>query len=264
MIDSHCHLFFDSIKNNINDVINRSIESKITAILSINTKFDEFHLHYNLIKNYQSVFISVGQHPDNVGQKNIISKNDILNICNKYEKVIGIGETGLDFYHSYDYKKEQYISFENQIEASLESKLPLIIHQRNSEDEIIEVLNSYQKQKTLKIVFHCFTGSSKLLNFCLDNNYFISLSGIITFKNANNLREIIKSLPLNNLRLETDSPFLSPSPLRGKSNEPANIKYIAEYLSLFYKIPLNEFIKITDNNFYNLFSKAIRYNKISI
>jgi len=119
------------------------------------------------------------------------------------------------------------------------------------------------KIKPLKIVFHCFTGSKKLRNFCLDNGFFISLSGIVTFKNAHNLREVINIVPTKYILIETDSPFLSPAPNRGKINEPSYIKFIAKYLSDLYKISLDEFIEITDNNFYKLFSKAIRYNEIS-
>ena len=264
MIDSHCHLFFDSIKNNIKDIIERSIDNNINAILSINTKIEDFEDHYELLKKYKSVFISVGQHPENVSNNNIANKEQIISICNNYNKVIGIGETGLDFYHSFNNKNEQYQVFENHIESSYDANLPIIIHQRNSENEIIDVLNHYQKRKPLKAVFHCFTGSSKLRNFCLDNEFYISLSGIITFKNAENLRNIINEVPLDWILIETDSPFLTPVPFRGKINEPSYIKYIAEYLADFFNISLDEFIEVTDNNFYKLFSKAIRYNAITL
>ena len=262
MIDSHCHLNFDSIKNNLSNIINNSKNNSITSILSINTDPDEFKDHYNLIKNYKSIFISYGLHPENVSLTKSITK-DLITANTNLEKVIGIGETGLDFYRSTEFKKEQYYCFEKHIEASIETKLPLIIHQRNSENEIIDILQNYQKNSELKIVFHCFTGSNKLKNFCLDNDYFISLSGIVTFKNAYELREVIKDIPLSSLLIETDSPFLSPTPFRGKPNEPAFVKYIAEYLSEFYKISISSIVKKTDDNFYKLFSKAIRYNEIS-
>ena len=113
-------------------------------------------------------------------------------------------------------------------------------------------------------MFHCFTGSSKLRNFCLENGFYLSLSGIITFKNAEELRSVIKNVPLSSVLIETDSPFLTPTPHRGKINEPSFVKHVAEYLSIFFKVPFEEFISITDNNFYKLFSKAIRYNEISI
>ncbi|PPR44603.1 MAG: putative metal-dependent hydrolase YcfH [Alphaproteobacteria bacterium MarineAlpha5_Bin8] len=263
MIDSHCHLFFDNLSNKIDEIIKNAISSQITAILTINTNPDHFTKHYNLIDKYKSIFISYGLHPDEVNDLNLLSSNEIDSFCN-LDKVIGIGETGLDFFHSIENKTLQIKSFENHIESSYKNDLPLIIHQRNSEKEIIDILKFYIKSKPLKIVFHCFTGSKILMNFCIDNNFYMSLSGIVTFKNADDLRNIIKNIPIELLLIETDSPFLSPVPKRGKQNEPSNVKYIAEYLSNFYDIPIQEFILNTDNNFYKLFSKAIRYNGISL
>ena len=258
MIDSHCHLFFDKLKNNLPIIVNRAKEKNITSILSINTKLEEFNDHLNLIKNYNSIFISCGVHPENINKNNIPKVEDIVSFCAK-KKVIGIGETGLDLYHSKDNIKSQYKSFENHIEATLSTNLPLIIHQRNSENEIIEVLNNY-KNDSLPLVMHCFTGSKKLRNFCIDSNYYISLSGIVTFKNAKDLREVIKTIPLTSILIETDSPFLSPMPYRGKTNEPSYVYFIGKYLANFFNVQIEEFEKTTDNNFYNLFSKAIPYS----
>jgi len=258
VIDSHCHLDFPYLKNNFNEIIQNIIQNNITSVLTINTDPKKFKDHLELISNYKSIFISYGLHPTNIDQNTIFSLNDIILNC-KYDKVIGIGETGLDFFHSIDHKLKQYEIFEAHIQASIDTKLPLIIHQRNSEIEIIDVIKNF-KNKNLSIVFHCFTGSKKLLDFCIENNYYISLSGIITFKNAKNLREIIKNISIDNILLETDSPFLSPVPMRGKTNEPAFVKYTAKYLSNFFNIPFDQLIKKTDNNFYKLFSKAKRYN----
>ena len=262
MIDSHCHLNFYSLKNNFNELILNSKNNNLTSILTINTDPKEFYDHLNLIKKYKSIYISYGLHPENVSNHTVFTKADILLNC-KNNKVIAIGETGLDFYHSNEYKSEQYQSFENHIECSYETNLPLIIHQRNSEKEIIDVLNNYQKSKPLTVLFHCFTGSAKLRSFCLDNEFYISISGIITFKNANDLREVISDFPLQQMLIETDSPFLAPEPFRGKINEPSYVKYISEFLSDFFNISQKKFNEITDNNFYKLFSKAIRYNEIS-
>ena len=261
MIDSHCHLNFESIKNNFLTIIDNAKKNNITSILTINTDPDQFDDHYNLIKDYKSIYMSYGLHPEHVTKTNIISKNLISQYL-KIDKVIGIGETGLDFYHSIEYKKEQLRVFEEHIEASIESNLPLIIHQRSSENEVMEVLDSYQKKNNLKVVFHCFTGSSKLKEFCLDRDYFLSLSGIITFKNADKLRDTIKDVPISSILIETDSPFLSPVPFRGKLNEPSHVRFTAEYLSDFLQMSLSKIVKNTDDNFYNLFSKAIKYNEI--
>ena len=262
MIDSHCHLNFDNLSKDFSSIIKRAKQNNITAILSINTDPHDFESHYKLVQKHQSLFISYGLHPANVNSINIPSVNSLINYC-EYDKVIGIGETGLDFYHSTEHKSDQYQSFENHIDCSYENNLPLIIHQRHSEPETIDVLNNYQKSKPLKVVFHCFTGSAELRSFCLDNEFYISISGIITFKNANDLRKVIKDFPFQQILIETDSPFLAPVPFRGKMNEPSYVKYICEYLSDFYNISQKKFNGITDNNFYKLFSKAIRYNEIS-
>ncbi len=258
MIDSHCHLNFETLSKDLQNVIKRCDQNNVTKILSINTKPDEFKNHLDLIKNYKNIFISYGIHPQEVNNKTFFSFNHI----EKYiynSKLIALGETGLDFYYSNQNKKKQLEIFENHIQASKLFNLPIIIHQRNSEEEIIKVLNKYNDDN-LKIVFHCFTGSKKLLDFCKSNKYYISLSGIITFKNADNLRKIISNASLEHLLIETDSPFLAPVPMRGKNNEPSYIKYTGEYLANFYSMSKEDFFQLTDNNFYKLFSRAKKDN----
>ena len=258
MIDSHCHLNFKKLSENFENIINNSKKNNISSILSINTNPEDFQDHLNLIKNYNSIYLSYGLHPRDVQSMNQIELQNFDQYCNN-EKVIGIGETGIDLYHNDQFLKEQIQVFETHIEASIKHSLPIIIHQRNSEKEIVDILKNY-KSNNLKLIFHCFTGSKQLLNFCLENNYYISISGIITFKNASNLREIIKDAPLDSILIETDSPFLAPEPMRGKVNEPSFVKYTAEYLAKFFKLSFEEFEKITDNNFFNLFTKAKRDN----
>ena len=258
MIDSHCHLNFKKLSENFESIINNSKKNNISSILSINTKPEDFQDHLNLIKNYDSIYLSYGLHPSDVQSMNQIELQNFDQYCNN-EKVIGIGETGIDLHHNDQFLKEQTQVFETHIEASIKHSLPLIIHQRNSEKEIVDILKNY-KSNNLKLIFHCFTGSNQLLNFCLENNYYISISGIITFKNASNLRDIIKEAPLDSILIETDSPFLAPEPMRGKVNEPSYVKYTAEYLAKFFKLSFEEFEKITDNNFFNLFTKAKRDN----
>jgi TatD DNase family protein len=254
VIDSHCHLNFPSIRADIKNVLKRSHVNGVTKLLTINTNPNEFDYHYNLIKDFDNVYIAYGIHPEEVRNSSHLSFEDIEDKI-KNSRVIGLGETGLDFFHSIEFKKKQYEIFESHIEASKVFDLPIIIHQRNSEKEIIEVLKKYKNEK-LKIVFHCFTGSKDLLEFCNENKYYISLSGIVTFKNANLLRETIKNASLDYLLVETDSPFLAPTPMRGKDNEPSFVKFTADYLANFYSIEQEEFYKLTDNNFYKLFSRA--------
>ena len=260
MIDSHCHLDFESIAENLDDIIINSKKNKLTSILSINTHPDKFNNHIKLISKYDGIYISYGLHPCNV---NSMDQGSILDF-DKYSSnpiVIGIGETGKDLYHTKNFLKEQIFIFEKHIEASLKHDLPLIIHQRNSEKEIIDILKNYLNLN-IKVVFHCFTGSPNLVKFCLDNDFYISLSGIVTFNNADELRKSIKNFPLRLILIETDSPFLAPVPMRGKTNEPSYVKYIAEYLADYFDLELNQFIQIIDNNFFNLFNKSKRDNQL--
>ena len=260
MIDSHCHLDFDKIAHNLDNIITNAKKNNITSILSINTDPLNFKKHLDLIDKYKGVYLSYGLHPCNVNSIKQLETLD-FDYASLNEKVVGIGETGIDLFYSKDLLKEQIRSFEYHIEASIRLNLPLIIHQRNSEQEIINILNNYLNNK-LKIVFHCFTGSNVLRDFCIKNNFYISLSGIVTFKNASSLRNIIKDYPLEFILIETDSPFLAPTPMRGKLNEPSYVKYTADYLSKFYEISLDKFIKITDNNFFKLFNKTKRDNQL--
>ncbi len=260
MIDSHCHLNFNKIANNIDQIILNSKKNNISSILSINTNPINFLDHYNLVKKYSGIYLSYGMHPCEVQSNEQKSILEFDKYC-KDPRVVAIGETGIDLFHSQNKLNEQTDIFQYHIDAAIKYNLPLIIHQRNSEKEIINILNKYLNFD-LKIVFHCFSGSQRLLDFCLKNNFYISLSGIVTFKNADNLRNIIKDFPLSRILIETDSPFLAPVPMRGKSNEPSYIKYTAEYLSKFYNLDFNEFEKITDNNFFKLFNKTKRDNQL--
>ena len=254
MIDSHCHLNFPSICDDFDNILKRCKDNDITKLLTINTNPKDFKKHLSLIKDQDNIFIAYGIHPQEVNDESELDFKDIENnITNS--KLVAIGETGLDYYHSMDYKNKQIQIFESHIEASKKFDLPIIIHQRNSEDDIIKILKKYKNDK-LQIVFHCFTGSKILLDFCIENNYYISLSGIVTFKNANTLREIIINASMDHLLIETDSPYLAPMPMRGKDNEPSFIRYTAEYLANFYSMRLYDFIKLTDNNFYKLFSRV--------
>jgi len=258
VIDSHCHLNFESLSKDISNIVKRCYENDVTHLLSINTRPKDFKSHLDLIKDYKNIYISYGIHPEDIDYESKLSFIEIEKVIENH-KLIAFGETGLDFYRSIQYKQKQIEIFEAHIEASKIYNLPIIIHQRNSEEEIIKVLNKF-KNDNLKIVFHCFTGSKQLLEYCIENQFYISLSGIVTFKNANKLREIIRNASLDHLLIETDSPYLAPEPMRGKSNEPSYVKYTGEYLAEFYSMTSDSFFELTDNNFYKLFSRAKRDN----
>ncbi len=252
MIDSHCHLDHEPLYDNLKDVISRSKQAGITKLLTICTNLDSFENIKKIIKIDPIIYGTFGIHPHDA-DKNIISKSEIIKYTKISEKIIGIGETGLDFYYNNSDKKKQLKSFTSHIEAGLDLNLPIIVHSRNAEKETYDLLNNY-KNTDIKILMHCFTGSSDFAKKLFDLNSFFSASGIITFKNSANLRETFSLIPNERLIVETDSPFLAPTPMRGKKNEPSYIKYTLEKLSEIKNETLENMDKITTNNFDRLFS----------
>tara|TARA_Y100001970_G_scaffold198502_1_gene241509 strand:+ start:975 stop:1733 length:759 start_codon:yes stop_codon:yes gene_type:complete len=252
MIDSHCHLDHEPLFSNINDVINRSKKTGIKKILTISTNFKSFENIKNIIKIDDIIYGSIGVHPHE-SSNDLIKTDFIIEQAKKYKKIIGVGETGLDFYYENSEKKDQIESFIKHIEASIELKYPLIVHSRNAEIETFNILNNY-RNTDIKILMHCFTGSKEFAKQLMTLNSYFSASGIITFKNSLELQETFKFIDNDRVLIETDSPFLAPIPMRGKKNEPSFIKYTLAKLSDLKSIKFEELDQITTNNFEKLFS----------
>ena len=252
MIDSHCHLDQEPLFKNIEDVLKRSKEVGIEKLLTICTTLDSFVKIKQLVKKDDIIYGTYGIHPHEAKNDKVTTKL-IIDEINQNEKIIGIGETGLDFYYNFSDKKDQIKSFEEHINASIELNMPLIIHSRNAEKQMLEIFNQY-KNYDLKILMHCFTGSKKFAESLLDLNAYFSASGIITFKNSIDLQETFKSIPLEKTLIETDSPYLAPVPNRGKKNEPSFVKYTAEKLADIKEISLSDLVSNTTSNFNRLFS----------
>jgi len=252
MIDSHCHLDHQPLQENLSDVISRSKEIGITKLLTICTTLDSFENIKDIIEKDQMIYGTYGIHPHETGN-NQVDKQTIIKCVNENVKIIGIGETGLDFFYNHSDKARQIDSFKAHIEASIELNKPIIIHSRDAEKDTFEILSSYKNEK-LKILMHCFTGSLEFSKKLLTLDAFFSASGIITFKNSTNLQNTFKTIPLDKLLIETDSPFLAPVPMRGKKNEPSFIKYTLEKLSTIKETTVEKMSKITTNNFNKLFN----------
>ena len=252
MIDSHCHLDHEPLFSNINEVIKRSKEIGVKKILTISTNLKSFENIKKIIEIDSMIYGTIGIHPHE-SSKDIINSNYLVENANKYEKIIGVGETGLDFYYENSIKKDQIDSFIKHIEASIYLNYPLIVHSRNAENETFDILNNY-KNSNLKILMHCFTGSKEFAKKLTELDAYFSASGIITFKNSLDLQETFKFINKDRVLVETDSPFLAPIPMRGKKNEPSYVKYTLEKLSQLKSINFNELEQITNNNFENLFS----------
>ena len=252
MIDSHCHLDHSPLFDDIDNVIKRSKEVGIEKLLTICTTIKSFEKIKLLVKHDDIIFGTYGIHPHEAKNDKVNSDIIIKEVKNN-DKIIGIGETGLDFYYNHSDKDDQIISFEEHIKASLELNIPLIVHSRNAEKETLEILNKY-RNKNLKILMHCFTGSKEFAENLLSFGAYFSASGILTFKNSLELQETFKSIPLNRILIETDSPYLAPVPNRGKQNEPSYVKYTAQKLADIKNISNLDLIKNTTSNFNNLFN----------
>ena len=251
MIDSHCHLDHEPLLSDLDNVIERSKKVGIQKLLTISTSLQSFSRVKDIVTKDEMIYGTIGIHPHETN-KDVINSEYITKCLKENPKIIGIGETGLDFYYNNSDKKSQLDSFKIHIEASMKSNVPLIIHSRDAEDETFDVLNEY-KNNELKILMHCFTGSKKFSEKLLNFNTFFSASGIITFKNAIELQNTFKSLPMDRILIETDSPFLAPVPNRGKKNEPSFIEFTAKKLAEIKGIEKSELSKITTKNFNNLF-----------
>ena len=252
MIDSHCHLDHEPLLENLGEVVKRSKDVGINKLLTICTTLKSFETIKLLVKKDQIIFGTFGIHPHET-ETDVVKKESIIKNINENKKIIGIGETGLDFFYNHSNKERQIESFKEHIEASIALKKPIIIHSRSAENDTFNILKSYNKNE-LKILMHCFTGSLEFSKKLILLGAYFSASGIITFKNSIELQNTFKTIPLDKLLIETDSPFLAPIPMRGKKNEPCFIKYTAEKLALIKQKPLEHIIDHTTQNFNNLFS----------
>ena len=250
MIDSHCHLDHDPLVKNIEDVLLRSKKEGITKLLTISTTLNGFPKLLEIIKKDEMIFGTFGIHPHETNTDQL-SKDEIVDKIKTKDKIIGVGETGLDFYYNNSDKDKQIKSFQNHIDAAVELNMPLIVHSRNAETETYEILKN--SDSSLKILMHCFTGSLPFALKLMELNTYFSASGIITFKKSTELQNTFKELPLERLLIETDSPFLAPEPMRGKKNEPSFVRYTLNKLSELKNVDFDKLDKITTDNFNRLF-----------
>ncbi|MDC0074681.1 TatD family hydrolase [Alphaproteobacteria bacterium] len=256
LVDSHCHLDNEKLHNISIEIIERAKNLGIGSLLTISTSLESIKKNIEIAENFDDVWCSVGIHPHEA-DKQKLSFNEIHKIA-KHKKVIGIGETGLDFFYNYSSVENQETSFRTHLEAANISNLPIIIHNRNSDDLMAKILKDETLNKNISGVIHCFSSSKKLAKTVLDLGFYISISGIITFKKSDEIREIAKFVPMDKLLIETDAPYLAPVPYRGKTNEPSLMIHTAEVISSVKSISLNRLAETTTNNFFKLFSKSIR------
>ena len=255
IIDSHCHLTYEPMSSSLNETIRRANNDGVKYLLTISTEDKSFKNILDIVENYSSVYGTYGIHPHEAKKHKEIKSNYIVEKVNKNKKIIGIGESGLDFYYNHSEKKDQISSFLEHIDASQKTNMPLIVHTRSAEDDTLKILKKATKKKDLKILIHCFTGTKEFAFKLLDIGAYISASGVVTFKKSKELAKIFKEIPTNRILVETDSPYLAPEPLRGKPNEPSYITHTVRFLSDLKNISYEEFSDSTTQNFFNLFGK---------
>ena len=236
-IDTHCHLDFPDFDNDREEVINQAIKEGVVAIINPGSSVEKSRSSVALSQRYPFIYSAVGIHPLDVKKCSISALSDIEKLA-KNEKVVGIGETGIDFYYGRETEEKQKDFFVAHIEIAGKLNLPLIVHQREGRDEVIDICERYKMPE--KVVFHCFGGDSLMADYCRNKGFYISFTGIITFKNAGDVREVCKGYPLEMIMAETDAPFLAPVPFRGQRNDPSKVRYIVEMLAGVKGIPVGE------------------------
>lgn len=255
-VDSHCHLNYKGIVEQQADVLRRARAQGVSAMLNISTREREWDEVIGLAEKEADVWASVGIHPHEADQHIGIDAAKLIEKA-AHSRVIGIGETGLDYYYDHSDRMQQQASFCEHITASRATGLPLIVHTRDAEDDTAQIMAEEMGKGAFPAVIHCFTASAEFGRKALELGYFISLSGIVTFKNAKDLQDFARQIPSDRLLIETDSPFLAPVPHRGKSCEPAYVANTAQFLAELRGVSVELLARQSRDNFYRLFSKAI-------
>ncbi|HEV8015849.1 MAG TPA: TatD family hydrolase [Stellaceae bacterium] len=250
LVDSHCHLDFAKEEERAG-IIDRARRAGVRTLLTISTKLEEFPTVRAIAESDPDIWCSVGVHPHEAAVEP--ASAETLVALTQHPKVVGIGETGLDFYYEHSPRERQAEIFRAHIAAARETRLPLIVHTRDADPETIAIL---AEERPPAGVIHCFSSGRELAERAIELGFYVSISGIATFKNAQNLRDIARDLPLEWLLVETDAPYLAPVPMRGKTNEPAFVTYTAALVAELKGVTQEELARITTENFFRLFSKA--------
>jgi len=252
-VDSHCHINFPELYQNIDSILSKMSSNKVTHALCVSVTLDKLPDIFKIANTYAHIFASVGVHPDYED----IEEPSVEELCRlaKENKVVAIGETGLDYFRVQGDLTWQRDRFRTHIKAAIQSNLPLIIHTRNAAEDTLKIMQE-EGANQVGGVMHCFTESLNVALEAIKLNFYISFSGIVTFKNATDLKEVVKAIPLDRMLIETDSPYLAPVPYRGKINDPSNVIHVAEEIAKLKNISVEEVGQITTQNFFKLFSKC--------
>ena len=255
LIDSHCHLDFPDFAEELPEIIARAEQAGLGRMVTICTRIRKFEQVLAVAEAYDSVFCSVGTHPHNAHEELDIPTEEIVRLSH-HEKVVAIGEAGLDYYYQKDHAQAQAEGLRNHIAAARETELPLVIHSRDADEDMEHILTDESGRGAFPMVLHCFSSGRKLAETGIELGAYVSFSGILTFKNSTELRDIAADLPLDRLLVETDAPYLAPTPYRGKRNEPSYVVETAKVLADVKGITVEDVWQATTDNFFRLFSKV--------
>lgn len=257
LVDSHCHLDFEDFNEDRSETIQRARNAGVATMVTICTRVTRFEEIRRIAESDDNIWCSVGIHPHQAEEEPVVSVDDLLSRA-AHPKVIGIGETGLDYYYDNSPRELQQASFRTHIAAARETGLPLIVHTRDADDDMADILEDEMGKGAFPGVLHCFSSGRRLAERALDIGFYISLSGIVTFKNAQDLRDIAKDVPVDRILVETDSPFLAPIPNRGKRNEPSFVVDTAAKVAELKGVDNDVLSMASTENFFRLFNKATR------
>ncbi len=256
LVDSHCHLDFPDFEEDRDAVVARAMAAGIGYMVTICTHMTKFEGVHRVAQAYDNISCTVGVHPHNAGEEGALAPTEALIAQAQAPKVVGIGETGLDYYYEHSPRDDQQKSFRAHIAAARETGLPLIVHTRDADEDTVDILRDEYAKGPFPGLIHCFSAGPELAAAALELDFYISISGIVTFKSAQTLRETVQDVPLKRILVETDSPYLAPVPNRGKRNEPAFTAHTAAVVADLKGVSPEEVAIQTTDNFFRLFSKV--------
>ncbi|MEO5374641.1 MAG: TatD family hydrolase [Alphaproteobacteria bacterium] len=254
LVDSHCHLDFPDYAKDVDDVVERARRAGVGLMLTICTHVTKFPQVLAVAERYPEVYCTVGIHPHEAGREPEVDAAHLMDLA-RHPKVVGFGETGLDYFYEHSPREAQQRSFRAHIAAARQAGLPLIVHTRDAEDDTRRILTEEMAAGRFTGLLHCFSSSAALAATAVELGLYLSLSGIVTFNKADELRRTVRGIPLDNLLVETDAPFLTPVPKRGKRNEPAFVVHTAEKMAAITGLSPAAFAEATTRNFLRLFAR---------
>ena len=255
VVDSHCHLDFEGMEEQLPAVLRRAAEAGVDRMVSISSRVRKFDNLLRIANENTNVFCTVGTHPHNAHEELDVTSDNLVELA-EAKKCVGIGEVGLDYHYDLSPRAAQAQGFRVHIDAARRTGLPLVIHSREAEDDTMLILQEEMNKGAFTPLLHCFTSHRRLADAAVAMGGYVSFSGILTYKSAEDIRETAAALPIDRIIVETDSPYLAPLPYRGKSNEPAFVMKTLETLAKVRNLPVDEMARITTENFFRLFSKA--------